>query len=315
MHGRGGAPKDVSEAFKDSEGLQSSSNTLTVSPLVMYRQSLRQGREGHPHRHMSSDAAGTHRKAFVTSSRVFQHPVSQHQLQHLPKPPARARPKSAEPVTCRTLHLSSGHYTCLDPARSKGQFKLPRFEEASCDTPLTRRHVPVTLVASQLMQSATPPGVHTGEDAVHYFSTNKHQSTGSLFIFCNFVSSDPSIHDPYSLVVVDSSAVAAEHCVVSCTGVCHIRPNDSGNTVSQLHTWAAEARQFRTLKQLTFFKKFEMVNAWAHWKTGHQAGKFSRRAKFLETQHLMLNPWFGHSMRSCHCLVRHLAMLAPDSLK
>lgn len=284
--------------------MQDSPKAIMVTPLVMYRQTLREGKERYASSTMSSHSVEMHRKAFIASSGVFSGPVGQAEEEQLPKNPGHVRPRSAEPVTRSTLHLSSGNYTRQDASRSNRKFRLPRFEESAQSALPPRSGIPATLVASQLMQSATPAGVHTGEDAVHYFSTNKHQSSGSLFIFCNFTSSDPLALDPYSLVVVDSSAVDAEHCVVSCTGVCHIRPNDSGNTVSPLHTWAAEARQFRTLRRLTFFKKFAMVKAWAHWKTEHQAGKFSRRARFLETNHLMLNAWFGDSMRACHRLVR-----------
>lgn len=274
-----------------------------VSPLVMHRQTVKPGDPTHPRRRQPCHAAEVRRKAFLASSQVFDGPIKALQAHELPKPAARVRPKSAEPVTRSTLHLSSGNYRLYDP-HNEESLKVPFLGEVAQAKLAKVRGIPATLVASQLMQSATPPGVYTGEDAVHYFSTNKHQSSGSLFIFCNFTSADPSIHDPYSLVVVDRSAVDAEHCIISCTGVCHIRPNGEGNTVSLLHAWAAEARQFRTLRRLTFFKKFLMVKAWAYWKTEHIDGKFARRAKFLEAHHLMLNAWFGESMRTCHCLVR-----------
>lgn len=300
VQGHGGPPKSTNRTREGAEPIPKHKKGIMVSPLVMHRQPLRAGQMK---RNVSSHAYETRRKTLITSSSIFRG-LSSLPKEELPKhQPDRIRAQSAEPVTRGSLHLSSGNYTGIAPALSSGGLKLPQFEEANRESIVRRMGVPATLVASQLMQSATPAGVHTGEDAVHYFSTNKHQSTGSLFIFCNFRNSNLWMVDPYSLVVVDSWAVAPEHCVVSCTGVCHIRPNCSGSTVSPLHKWAAEARQFRTLRRLTFFKKFAMVKAWAKWKTEHQDGKFARRAAFLQTQHVMLNAWFGDTMRACHRLV------------
>eukprot|EP00892_Ulva_mutabilis_P005207 jgi/Ulvmu1/3058/UM015_0098.1 len=302
VQGHGGASNTTGHTVDDKEGAQDAGKGILVSPLVMQRQPFRSGMAGHIERNTSSHAYEARRKAYIATSAIF-HGLSPLPTDQLPpKPPGRIRPQSAQPVTRGNLHLSSGNYTGIAAVHyAEGGIRLPQFGEPAPVSTLPCVGLPATLVASQLMQSATPAGVHTGEDAVHYFSINKHQSTGSLFIFCNFRRADPSTHDPYSLIVVDRRAVAPEHCVVSCTGVCHIQPN-AGNTVSPLHKWAAEARQFRTLKQLTFFKKFVMVKAWANWKVEHQTGKFSRRVTFLETQHLMLNAWFGETMRACHCL-------------
>jgi hypothetical protein len=153
------------------------------------------------------------------------------------------------------------------------------------------------------MLPSCPKGVRTGEDAVHYFSANQKQSRNNLFMYCNFRNQCSSTYNPYDLVVVDAEDADPEHFIISSSGVCHIRADDGGNTVAPLHVWASEARLFRMLKQMTFYKKFFMVKGWVTWKLKHQEGKFARRARFLQNNHLMLNEWFGETMRDFFMMV------------
>ena len=165
----------------------------------------------------------------------------------------------------------------------------------------------MNLVAGNYMHASCPKGVRTGEDAVHYLSANQKQSRHNLFMYCNLRDPGSSTYNPYDLVVVDAQTTDPEHFIISSSGVCHIRADDGGNTVAPLHTWASEVRLFRMLKQMTFYKKFFMVKAWVTWKLKHKEGKFARRARFLQNNHLMLNEWFGETMRELFMMVRSLA--------
>ena len=226
----------------------------------------------------------------------------------LPRLAPRQRPKSADAVTRSGIHLSSGNFAPVTAAEIRAGTKNPCANDAA-EVPAAAQHraFPVNLVAGNYMHPSCPKGVRTGEDAVHYLSANQKQSRNDLFMYCNLRDPSSGTYNPYDLVVVDSQSTNPEHFIISSSGVCHIREDDGGNTVAPLHTWASEVRLFRMLKQMTFFKKFFMVKAWVTWKLKHQEGKFARRARFLQNNHLMLNDWFGETMRELFMMVRPLA--------
>lgn len=250
-------------------------------------------------------------KAHVSSSAVFDSgivskPDAEYRLPKLSA--AQHRPKSADAVTRSELHLSSANYTAVTAAGIRSGTKNPFAVDESTVPPIskqqTQRPFPVSLVAGNYMHPGCPRGVKTGEQAVQYFSAGQTQGKCNLFLYCNLRNPNSSVYNPYDLVVVDAQAIEPEHFIISSSGMCHIRADDGGNTVSPLHVWLSEVRLFRLLKQMTFFKKFYMVKAWVLWKVKHKDGKFARRARFLHNNHLMLNEWFGETMRELFMMVR-----------
>lgn len=248
-------------------------------------------------------------KSHIRSSAVFHDGIikSPDAGYCLPKLAARQRPKSADAVTRSGIHLSSGNYAPVAAADIRAGTKNPCAIDETVPVTEQPRAFPVNLVAGNYMHPGSPKGVRTGEDAVHYFSATQNQSRNHIFVYCNLRHPGSVKFNPYDLVVVDAQATDPEHFIISSSGVCHIRADDGGNTVAPLHTWASEARLFRMLKQMTFYKKFFMVKAWVTWKLKHKEGKFARRARFLHNNHLMLNEWFGESMREVFMMVRSLA--------
>ena len=225
----------------------------------------------------------------------------------LPRITARPRPRSAEPILCSHLPPTAASYRPVQvvdldlPLRRA----LPRADVRAPSPPVASRR-PGELVSSQLMCVTAPQSVRTGDDAVQFFYDHE-QNRGrlGLFIHCNLVNRDPHVYHPYDLIAVDARSADAEHYVVSSTGVSHFQPGVCGNTVTPLHAWVREVRQFKALRNLTFFGKFAMVRAWVRWTHSHRREKFARRAAFLDEHHPMLNEWFGESCRHVASLVRH----------
>jgi hypothetical protein len=226
---------------------------------------------------------------------------------HLPKVASKPRCKSADAVTRSTIHLSSGNYAPVTPSLLQVGIRNPYCDvmEDSADASVPAiKGIPATLVAGRFMHPGCPKGVKTGEDAVNYFAANQLHGKNNLFMYCNLRKQNSELYDPYDLVVCEANAIDPEYFIISTSGVCHIRSDGGGNTVTPLHTWASEARLFRMLKQMTFYKKFTMVKAWVTWKLKHKEGKFARRARFLQNKHPMLNEWFGDTMREIYFMVR-----------
>jgi hypothetical protein len=255
-----------------------------------------------------SNARIRRQKAFLLSQSVFNGDFVKHPIDNtfkLPPMSGKLRARSAEPVPCRELHLSLGNFKSLDTIDLDHVIRTHRShipQESPREPPLR----PLTkLMSSQFMCITAPPDVKTGEDAVHFFFNHEqNQGRTGMFIYCNFANKDPSQYRPYDLVAVEQQASDPEHFMISATGVCHFLPGTKSSSVTPLHVWIREARQFTALKPLTFFSKFAMVSAWVQWKRSHRHGKFQRRADFLQQHHPLLNEWFSKTTQPASNLVR-----------
>ena len=125
--------------------------------------------------------------------------------------------------------------------------------------------------------------LHTGSDAISYFST--HGSTSAVkFVYCNQVIEE-RVFRPYDLSVVRRAEQNPEHYVISSSGVVHVRPSQPSEVIT-LSDWIRESALFNVLRRVRFFRTYLTYKAFVQWR------KNIRQKLFLETRRSLCKRFF-----------------------
>eukprot|EP00762_Andalucia_godoyi_P000667 ANDGO_05392.mRNA.1 hypothetical protein GUITHDRAFT_84409 len=105
--------------------------------------------------------------------------------------------------------------------------------------------------------------LHTGDDAVQYFS-NAGKDAVVKFVYLNRANTGDNFR-PYDLVVVSKDETDAEHFTMSASGVVHIRPDEPAEFFS-LSEWVRQSSIFNALTNIRFYKYFLIGKSFSTWR-------------------------------------------------